>query len=105
MLEFNASASSDFEDSPEALVVRWDWENDGVWDTSSSTNKVAEHQFASVCAYVVKVEVADAYAESSIASVEVLVVKIVPELGNLVAPVALTVLAVVVASAARARKR
>ncbi|MEM2891462.1 MAG: PKD domain-containing protein [Thermoplasmata archaeon] len=105
VFEFNASASSDLEDSPEALVVRWDWESDGVWDTPWSKNKVAEHQFASAGAYVVKVEVMDAYAESSIASVEVLVFEIIPEFGSLVAPVVFTVLAVAVASAARARKR
>ena len=38
---FDANSSSDNEDAMSVLQVRWDWENDGVWDTGYSTAKVS----------------------------------------------------------------
>lgn len=43
---FDASGVWDGETAAGALQVRWDWENDGVWDTSYSTTKTASHDFA-----------------------------------------------------------
>jgi hypothetical protein len=43
----DASTSSDLEDSISVLEVRWDWENDGTWDTGWTTTKTAVHQYAS----------------------------------------------------------
>lgn len=56
---FDASISSDLEDPPEDLLVRWDWENDGEWDTDYSTTKLAEHKYVSAGSYVVVLEVRD----------------------------------------------
>ncbi len=42
---FDASVSSDLETVGAELEVRWDWEGDGVWDTSWSTVKTASHQY------------------------------------------------------------
>ena len=56
---FDASNSSDLEDSPESLQVRWDWESDGLWDTGFSVNKVAYHQFSWPTTYYVSMEVMD----------------------------------------------
>ena len=36
---FDASVSSDIEDAGSVLQVRWDFEDDGVWDTDFSENK------------------------------------------------------------------
>jgi len=41
----DASGCSDQEDPASALNVRWDWENDGVWDTEYSVIKNATCQF------------------------------------------------------------
>jgi len=41
---FNASGCSDNEDPLSALQIRWDWENDGNWDTGYSTIKTATHR-------------------------------------------------------------
>ena len=38
---FNVDASASFSRSGTALKFRWDWENDGVWDTAFSTEKFA----------------------------------------------------------------
>jgi len=44
---FDASSSSDLEDAVDLLEVRWDWENDGTWDTGWTTTKTAVHQYTS----------------------------------------------------------
>lgn len=59
IFQFDASSSHDNEDSMSLLEVRWDWENDGTWDTDYSTTKVANYQFLSVGAKSIKLEVKD----------------------------------------------
>lgn len=59
VLNVNASASWDLEDPTSALTVRWDWENDGTWDTSWSTTKNASHTYPVEGIYTIKVEVND----------------------------------------------
>ncbi|MBN1561625.1 hypothetical protein JW998_15345 [candidate division KSB1 bacterium] len=56
---FDASACSDKEDAASALQVRWDWQNDGTWDTAYSTTKTTTHQFSAEGSYVVKLQVKD----------------------------------------------
>jgi DNA-binding beta-propeller fold protein YncE len=46
LFNFNASCSNDAAYLPADLEVRWDWENDGVYDTVFSNNKTADHQYA-----------------------------------------------------------
>lgn len=55
----DASASQDTEDAAADLMVRWDWQNDGVWDTEYATKKTASHKYASTDNYTVVVEVKD----------------------------------------------
>lgn len=59
VFQFDASTSSDVEDSPSALDVRWDWEDDGTFDTNWSKNKTAEHQFNAGGLYTTRLEVRD----------------------------------------------
>lgn len=56
---FDASSSTDSEDLPGTLVVRWDWESDGLFDTDFSTNKILEHQYSIPGTYHVTLEVKD----------------------------------------------
>ncbi|MCX6657783.1 MAG: ABC transporter substrate-binding protein [Euryarchaeota archaeon] len=56
---FNASSSSDIETGANDLIVRWDWENDGKWDTSWDPEKVANHSYGRVGTYTAKLEVCD----------------------------------------------
>lgn len=56
---FNASACSDAEDSLEALHVRWDWENDGTWDTEYSLEKIVTHQYSEAGNWIIKMMVRD----------------------------------------------
>ncbi|HPG38813.1 MAG TPA: chitobiase/beta-hexosaminidase C-terminal domain-containing protein [bacterium] len=59
LFTFDASGCTDSEDSPAVLQVRWDWENDGVWDTEFTTTKAATHQYNSEGTKTVKLEVKD----------------------------------------------
>ena len=54
---FDASGCSDNEDPLSALQIRWDWENDGNWDTGYSTIKTATHQYSTVGTYTINMEV------------------------------------------------
>ncbi len=57
--EFNASTSSDVETGSNDLIVRWDWENDGEWDTEWLADKVADHKYGIIGTYTAKLEVCD----------------------------------------------
>ncbi|MFH1219135.1 MAG: SUMF1/EgtB/PvdO family nonheme iron enzyme [Candidatus Eisenbacteria bacterium] len=57
--QFDASGSSDAQDPVSALQVRWDWENDGTWDTQWSATKTASHQYGTLGTKTIKLEVED----------------------------------------------
>jgi len=59
VFQFDASGSSDAEDSVPALQVRWDWENDGEWDTNWSATKTASHRYSTTGMKTIKLEVKD----------------------------------------------
>ncbi|MFH1227485.1 MAG: PQQ-binding-like beta-propeller repeat protein, partial [Planctomycetota bacterium] len=46
VFSFDAGVSSDIDEPAQNLLVRWDWENDGVWDTSFSPAKTITRTFA-----------------------------------------------------------
>ena len=55
----DASRSCDDVDQIDVLQIRWDWENDGSWDTDYSTEKTAAHQFSDAGDFIIKLEVKD----------------------------------------------
>ncbi len=84
---FDASGCSDAEDVVDLLEVRWDWENDSVWDTSWSTVKVIDHQFTTAGIYTIKLEVRDTGALNDTMEMELEVVELIPEFSGLLVPV------------------
>jgi hypothetical protein len=46
VFNFDASGVGDGEDAVSTLQVRWDFEDDGVWDTGFSTTKTIAHDYA-----------------------------------------------------------
>lgn len=56
---FDASGSFDMEDSSDLLEVRWDWDNDGIWDTDYSRNKLASKYFLDTGQHIIRLEVTD----------------------------------------------
>ncbi len=55
----NASSSMDLETPSGNLEIRWDWENDGVWDTAWSANKTSQHQYSTQGVYDIRLQVRD----------------------------------------------
>jgi len=55
----DASTSHDAQSKPALLAARWDFENDGSWDTPYSTTKTIIHQYLAAGDYIIKVEVID----------------------------------------------
>jgi uncharacterized protein (TIGR02145 family) len=64
IFNFDASGSHDNEDAQYDLKVRWDWENDGIWETPFSTIKTETHQYDQEGTYSVKLEVIDKNEDS-----------------------------------------
>jgi formylglycine-generating enzyme required for sulfatase activity/fibronectin type 3 domain-containing protein len=58
LYHFDASASFDYEDGSN-LQYRWDWENDGSWDTGFSSTNTISHSYSIGGDYTIKVEVRD----------------------------------------------
>ncbi len=75
LFAFDASGSRDVQTPTNQLEVRWDWENDGTYDTPWTTTKTATHQYASAANYTVKLEVkdTDGHTDSTTKSVTVTV--------------------------------
>ncbi len=60
LFKFDAGNSYDNEDGVSSLKARWDWENDGNWDTDySTTSRYKEHQYSSGGIKTVKLEIRD----------------------------------------------
>ncbi|MDW5562857.1 MAG: Ig-like domain-containing protein [Methanomassiliicoccus sp.] len=53
----DASACSDSQDVSSKLQVRWDWNNDGTYDTAWTTAKVASHSYSQSGSYVIGMQV------------------------------------------------
>ncbi|MGQ9555832.1 MAG: right-handed parallel beta-helix repeat-containing protein, partial [Anaerolineae bacterium] len=59
VFQFDASGCSDNEEAAATLQVRWDWENDGTYDTDWSTTKTASHSYGAIALYTVRLQVRD----------------------------------------------
>ncbi|GAB4175531.1 MAG: hypothetical protein Kow00108_10730 [Calditrichia bacterium] len=80
---FDASESSDKESTAEELQFRWDWENDGEWDTPFSNATTITHRFPEFRTYTVKLEVKDSDNKTGSVTVQVEIDSIVMDIdGN-----------------------
>lgn len=59
IFQVNASVCSDKEDKISDLQIRWDWENDGTWDTNYLKTKTATHSYNTIRTFTMKLEVKD----------------------------------------------
>lgn len=59
VFQFDASMVSDEEDAVELLEIRWDWNNNGVYDTEYSTTKMITHQYTEAGLYFPLLKVRD----------------------------------------------
>ena len=54
---FNAQGTYDNSEPNENLLIRWDWESDGIFDTEYSLERSFEHQYPTADSYNVMMEV------------------------------------------------
>lgn len=47
----NAEATTDPDDKPETIMIMWDWEGDGIFDTQYATRKNSDHKYAKSGSY------------------------------------------------------
>jgi len=59
VFKFYATQCTDDIDPPSSLRVRWDWDNDGIWDTEYSTDRSNEHQYDTGGEYTIVLQVTD----------------------------------------------
>lgn len=96
LFEFNASDSWDLENDPSSLQYRWDWEGDGVWDTSWTTEPNATRQFVVAGTYNVTVEVMDGSGLTDTASMQIVVIEVIPEFDGVAVIVVFVMMSIVV---------
>lgn len=65
IFKFDGSDSYDNEDPTSTLKVRWDWENDGIWDKQWSTEKIVQHRYIKQDIFTIKMEIMDTYGLKS----------------------------------------
>lgn len=58
-IHVDASGCSDAQDTAEALMVRWDWNDDGAYDTPYTPSKTAEHLYPAPGHFTVVLDVQD----------------------------------------------
>jgi hypothetical protein len=61
----DAGLSSDTETPAADLEVRWDWENDGAWDTAFDKAKTGTHTYAKEGTFTIKMEVKDGAGQTA----------------------------------------
>ncbi len=103
-IEFDASSSVDAETPVDELLIRWDWDGDGVWDTEKSSELTAEHSYSYPGTYTVKVEITDGAGLCSIVSEDISITgEPIPEFSTILIPV-IAILAIVLMSALNGRR-
>lgn len=105
VFEFDASASWDYETQTDELLFRWDWNDDGVWDTGWSDNSTASHQFDMPGTYSVRLQVRDANGTEGEYALTVEVVDVIPEIPVSYIPIITAALCLLVLAIAGGRRR
>jgi uncharacterized protein (TIGR02145 family) len=70
---FDASGCTDIEDEISELQVRWDFNDNGIWNADYSTTKTATHKYTTPGTYTVKLEVKDSEGLTNFTTLEVAV--------------------------------
>ena len=76
----DASGSTDDHTAASRLLVRWDWENDGTWDTAFTTVKTATHAYPGVGQKTIALQVQDQQGANGTTT---RVVQVLPIVGRL----------------------
>ncbi|MBE0517870.1 MAG: hypothetical protein IH630_01425 [Thermoplasmata archaeon] len=103
-IEFDASSSTDAETPIGELMIRWDWNGDGVWDTEKSSELTATHSFSYPGTYTVKVEITDGAGLCSVVSEDISITgDPIPEFSTILMPI-IAILTIVLMAAWNGRR-
>jgi len=102
---FDASSSTDAQDPTSALEVRWDFNDDGIWDVDWTTEKSANWQYSEPGTYTVRLEVRDTQGLTNTTTMQVEVVEVIPEFSAVVMPIASALFLVPVIAKVRLGRR
>ena len=64
VFNFDAAGVGDGEDAVSSLQIRWDFEDDGIWDTGFASTKTVSHDYAQALPVTVSNEVSTTYLYS-----------------------------------------
>ncbi len=78
LFTLDASCSTDAEEPTSDLLVRWDWEGDGIWDTEPNQSKLVQRYFGIDDTYHIVVEVTDCAGASDTTAVDLVVTNTPP---------------------------
>ena len=103
---FNAASSYDQQDPSAALLLRWDLDGDGAWDTPWTTNRTVTHRYPQPGNYAVHLEVLDlsGLVSDKVLNLVVVVPRAPPPPPSLVPALVLLGLAAVVVAAVLYRR-
>lgn len=76
--QVDASASHDATNSSTTLQVRWDWEDDGTWDTDWTHDKIATHRYTTAGTWTIRLRVRDAASRIGETTRDVTVINNIP---------------------------
>ncbi|MBU1159328.1 MAG: hypothetical protein KKE24_08320 [Candidatus Thermoplasmatota archaeon] len=103
-IEFDASSSTDAETPVGELLVRWDWEGDGIWDTEKSSELTVIHSYSYPGTYTIKIEITDGAGLCSIVTNDITITgDPIPEFSSMLMPV-IAILAIVIMVAWNGRR-
>jgi PKD repeat protein len=91
LFEMDASGSSDAEDDPSELELRWDFEDDGTWDTDYQNARTSSHRYETGGRYTIRLEVRDSATATGTVTRQVTVATVAPA-GMILVPVGTSVM-------------
>jgi uncharacterized protein (TIGR02145 family) len=83
---FDATETNDYEDPPEEVEIRWDWEGDGTWDTPYSIEKTAFFMYPEIGEYSPKMEARDSEGLTQMETHDLSVMEVLYETGTMMDP-------------------
>jgi len=105
-LIFNASSCWDLGEQSSALSVRWDFNDDGVWEIDWRTEKTAQWQYSEQGSYTVRLEVRDSHGLTNNTTMRIEIIDpSIPEFTSPLVPIVSVMFLVAVVVRRRLRRR
>jgi hypothetical protein len=104
VFQVDASACADLKDPDSELEYRWDWNNDGIWETGWISNEISTHVYSLPGDYTIVLQVRDSDGMVNSTTHTVHVDTEIPEFGTIVLPILGCLMLVVAVTRTRSRR-